>query len=199
LTNAVAVAVLAAGRGVRFGGDAPKQLATLKDRPLVAYALAAARSSKLEPLLCVVSDDRVAAAIPEGIEIVRNDAPEAGIASSLQVVLRALEPRAEIDAVVIGLADQPAVGAEAFRRVADADAPLAVATYGGERGNPVRIARGLWAEALELGGDEGARVLVRRHGAVLVPCDGTGDPFDVDTPDDLTHLEQVWRSQTASG
>ncbi len=60
------------------------------------------------------------------------------------------------------------------------------------------IARGLWSEALELAGDEGARVLLRRHGVVAVPCDGTGEPTDVDTPEDLAALESTWRSQTAS-
>ena len=59
---------------------------------------------------------------------------------------------------------------------------LAVATYDGVRGNPVLIAREHWAEALALDGDEGARVLMRRHRSVEVPCDDTGDPTDVDTP-----------------
>ena len=40
-----------------------------------------------------------------------------------------------------------------------------------------------WPEALALSGDEGARVLLRRYGAREVPCDGTGDPIDVDTPE----------------
>ena len=57
------------------------------------------------------------------------------------------------------------------------------------RGNPVLIGREHWAEALALDGDEGARVLFRRHGAVEVPCDGTGEPTDVDTPEDLAALE----------
>ena len=60
------------------------------------------------------------------------------------------------------------------------------------------IGREHWDEALALSGDEGARVLLRRHGAVEVPCDGTGEPTDVDTPEDLVALEKVWRSQTAS-
>ncbi len=152
-------------------------------------------------MLCVVSDDRVAAAVPAEIEVVRNDAPERGIASSLQAVAAGARAAAEIDAVVVGLADQPLVGADAYRRVAaayDGGAPLAVATYGGVRGNPVLIARTLWSEALELTGDEGGRVLSRRHGAVEVPCDGTGEPTDVDTPADLAALESRWRSQTAS-
>ncbi len=163
--------------------------------------------SGLTPVVVVVSDDRIAAALNDeaGVTIVRNDAPEQGISSSLQVALRSLTPDPRIDptvdAVVVGLADQPLMGSDAYRRVAaafDAGAQLAVATYGGGRGNPVLIGRAHWEEALALTGDEGARVLLRRHGATEVPCDGTGEPADVDTPEDLIALEKVWRSQTAS-
>ncbi len=197
----IAVVVLAAGRGERFGGAAPKQLAELGGRPLVVHALDAARASDAGAVTVVVSDDRVAALVPDGVEVVRNPTPESGIASSLQVALRALEPRAEVDAVVVGLADQPLVGAAAYRRVASAyddGARLAVATYRGARGNPVLIARRHWSEALDLDGDEGARVLLRRYGATEVPCDDTGDPSDVDTRADLAALEARWRSETAS-
>jgi molybdenum cofactor cytidylyltransferase len=184
--------VLAAGRGLRFGGDTPKPLLELNGRPLVTYALQAAQGSGLQPVLVVVSDDRVAAALPETTRVARNAAPEQGISSSLHAALRALEPDADIDGIVVGLADQPLVGAEAYRRVAgayDDGARLAVATYGGTRGNPVLLGREHWREALALTGDEGARVLLRRHGAAEVPCDGTGEATDVDTPADLAALE----------
>lgn len=197
----VAVAVLAAGRGVRLGGNVPKPLLEIGGRPLLAHALAAATAGDWASVVCVVSHDRVAAAVPAGVEVVRNDSPERGIASSLHAALRALEPRPEIGAVIIGLADQPLVGADAYRRIAAAyerGAPLAFATYGGVRGNPVLIARSLWSEALGLSGDEGGRVLARRHDAAEVPCDGTGEPTDVDTPEDLAALETRWKSQTAS-
>ena len=198
--------VLAAGRGVRFGGETPKPLLELGGRPLVWWAVEAARSSGMETVVVVVSDDRVAAALGAdlrsgAVQLVRNDAPDRGISSSLQIALRTLEPDASVDGAVVGLADQPLVGGEAYRRVAgayDADAQLAVATYAGVRGNPVLVGRAHWNEAQELDGDAGARVLLRRHGAVEVPCDGTGEPTDVDTPEDLVALEQVWRSQTAS-
>jgi len=186
--------VLAAGRGVRFGGERPKQLVPVAGRPLAAYAVDAARASGLAPVVVVVSDPRVDAALrgPSDLTFVRNDAPERGISSSLQSALRALEPDHEVDGVVVGLADQPLVGADAYRRVArayDDGAALAVATYAGVRGNPVLIGREHWPEALALTGDEGARVLLRRHGAREVPCDGTGDPTDVDTPDALAAVE----------
>jgi molybdenum cofactor cytidylyltransferase len=184
--------VLAAGRGLRFGGETPKSLTLLRGRPLVEYALAAARDSGCAPVVLVVSDERVAAAAGERVEIVRNDTPELGIASSLQCALRHFEPDDAVEAVVVGLGDQPLVGAAAYRRVADAyraGAGLAYATYDGVRGNPVLIARSHWAEAMALRGDEGARVLFRRHPAVAVPCDDTGTAADVDTPGDLADLE----------
>ena len=179
---------------MRFGGDTPKALTLLHGRPLLAYALDAARAGGCAPVVLVVSDARVGRAAGAGVEIVRNDAPERGIASSLQCALRHLEAAGPdaAPAVVVGLADQPLVGAEAYRRVAgayDAGAGLAVATYDGMRGNPVLIARPYWPEALELTGDEGARVLFRRHGAVAVPCDDTGAAADVDTTADLAELE----------
>ena len=96
-----------------------------------------------------------------------------GIASSLRAALEAIAPYAEVTAVCVGLADQPQVGSEAYRRLAAAHADgaqLAVATYDGVRGNPVLLARSLWAEANELEGDVGARAAHeatrRRRGAV---------------------------------
>ena len=192
----VAVAVLAAGSGTRFGGDVPKPLVPFAGRPLVTYAVDAARASGCAPVVVVVSDDAVAAVV-EGVQTVRNDAPDEGIASSLRCAIAALADQA-VDGVVVGLGDQPLVGGEAYRRVAAASADLAYATYAGERGNPVLVGRRYWPEAMELRGDEGARSLFRRFPAVAVPCDGTGTPDDVDTPADLAKLEHRWRSQTAS-
>ena len=169
---------------------------------MLAYALDAAVASGCTPVLVVASDDRVVdsvAVLAAGagaraeVEVVRNTEPERGIASSLQCALRHLEPDGEVEAVVVGLADQPLVGAEAYRRVAgayDDGAYLAYATYAEVRGNPVLIARRYWSDAMALGGDEGARVLFRRHPAVAVPCDGTGAPTDVDTPEDLAALNE---------
>jgi len=56
-------------------------------------------------------------------------------------------------------------------------------------GNPVKLARSLWPEALELRGDVGARALARDR-AVHVDCTGTGSATDVDTLEDLERLQQ---------
>lgn len=208
MTAAVAAAVLAAGAGTRFGAaptGPPKPLQLLAGRPLVRYALDAARGSGCAPVLLVVGyrggEVAVAAHGLAGVEVVTNEEWPEGIASSLRAVLRALADR-PVDAVVIGLADQPLVGAEAYRRVAAsyaAGARLAAATYGGVRANPVLLAREHWREALALTGDAGARRLFGHHPVVDVPCDGAGDPTDIDTTDDLAAMEAACRSKTASG
>jgi molybdenum cofactor cytidylyltransferase len=196
----IAGAILAAGRGERLGGDVPKPLREVGGRALVDHALDTVRASGLQPVLLVVgyAADDVAAHAPPDVTVLRNPHWEEGIASSLRTVVAALLPRAEVDAVVIGPADQPLVGPEAFRRVAasyDAGASLAVATYAGVRANPVLVGRSRWDEALQLTGDEGARRLMDRD-VVEVACDGTGSPDDVDTPDDLAAMEERWRSRT---
>lgn len=193
-----AVAVLAAGRGSRVvgAGDTPKPLLELGGRPLVSWALDAAMESALRPVVLVVGHQgaKVGRVVPQGVSVVRARGWRAGIALSLRTALDALEGWAQVGAVCIGLADQPRVGADAYRRLAaayDDGATLAVATYGGVRANPVLLARSLWPAARELDGDEGARVLMRTHPVVEVVCDGTGDPRDVDTLDDLRALENT--------
>ena len=184
--------MLAAGRGSRLGGDASKPLLEWRGRPLVAWAVDAALDSGLRPVLAVVGyrGDEVRAALT-GLDVLVVDNPEweEGIASSLRAVLSTLIPRADVDAVCVGLADRPRVSAEAYRRVAATSGELVVPTYAGQPGNPVKLARSLWLEALELRGDVGARALARDR-AVRIDCTGTGSAADVDTLEDLERLQQ---------
>lgn len=190
----VGVIVLAAGRGSRFGAESPKSLARLGERPLVAHAVAAARSSGLKPLVVVVGCQAadVAAAVGRDVEVVENPFWEEGMSTSLRAGLAALLPDRTVTAVTVALADQPRIGAESYRRLvlAHADgAELAVATYGGKRGHPVLIGRAYFDEAMKMTGDQGARTLLAKPEVVEVPCDGTGEATDVDTPGDLAALE----------
>jgi molybdenum cofactor cytidylyltransferase len=192
----VATAILAGGGGSRFGSDVPKPLVELRGRPLVAWALDAATASGLRPVVLVVGHraDAVARAAPEGVLVARARRWRRGIARSLRAALEALDPWAQVGAVVVGLADQPLVGPESYRRLAGAyrgGASLAVATYGGRRGNPVLLGRPVWAEARRLDGDVGARALMGDKGVVEVDCSDTGSAADVDTLHDLRDAERA--------
>ena len=188
-----AAAILAAGRGSRLAGRTPKPLLTLQGRPLVRWALDAATAGDADPVLLVVgrAARAVGRAAPPDVVVVCARAWRRGIAHSLRAALNALADTAA-PAVCVGLADQPLVGPEAYRRLAVAHAGgarLAVATYAGKRGNPVLVDRSLWPAARALRGDVGARALMADHEVVEVDCTGTGDPVDVDTLDDLRALE----------
>ena len=173
----------------------PKTLARLGRQPLVAHAVAAATSSGLRPLVVVVGCQApdVAAAVGPGVEVIENPDWEHGMSTSLRAGLATLLTDRSVTAVAVALADQPRIGAEAYRRLVAAHhqgAELAVATYGGKRGHPVLIGRTHFAEAMRMTGDQGARTLLAAHPVVEVPCDGTGDALDVDTPADLAALEE---------
>lgn len=79
-----AVIIVAAGRGLRAGGDVPKQWQLLAGRPLVAHAIAAF-SGLVDITLVAVHPDDIAEAAPLGAELVT------GGATRQETVLRALQ------------------------------------------------------------------------------------------------------------
>ena len=182
----------------------PKPLLELRGRPLVSWALDAAMDSELRPVVLVVGHQgsKVGRVVPQGVTVVRaRGVACAASRAASATALDALEGWAQVGAVCIGLADQPRIGPEAYRRLAaayDDGATFAVATYGGVRANPVLLGRSLWPEARKLDGDEGARVLMRTHPVVEVACDGTGHPDDVDTLDDLRAMENTMEREMES-
>jgi molybdenum cofactor cytidylyltransferase len=180
--------VLAAGAGSRFeasGGAGPKPLAVVGGRALVDQVLAAAGSAGLDEVVLVDGRTALSDRGGPGVTVLHNPAWAGGIATSLQVAIAHARARGH-EAIVVGLADQPGVTTEAWRAVAAAPAepPIAVATYTGRRGNPVRLAAPVW-DLLPTTGDEGARALMRERPDLVreVPC--TGEPRDVDTVEDL--------------
>jgi molybdenum cofactor cytidylyltransferase len=128
----------------------------------------------------------------ETVQFIHNANWADGQALSLQVALDEAR-RVGADAVVVGLADQPGVTPEAWRRVAASRSPIAVATYDGTRGNPVRLHHSIWP-MLPSTGDEGARSLMRLHPELVeqIPCPGSA--HDIDTREDL----QLWQSRSST-
>jgi len=188
----VAGLVLAAGGGSRLGR--PKALVAYGGELLVDRAARLLADGGCAPVLAVLGaaadEVRATAALP-GTSTVDNPGWRTGMASSLRVGLGELR---DADAVVVTLVDMPLLGGEAVRRLIAArreGAEAAVATYSGSWGHPVLLSREVAAEVREaVRGDQGARVWLSRHPERVrtVPCDGTGDPRDVDVPEDLAAL-----------
>ncbi len=200
--SGVSAILLAAGAGSRFGGE--KLLATYGGRPLIEASLSNLADAPVDETVVVVGDGagRIRAACePYGLGVVENPDWAEGISTSVKAGLRALGPGTR--AAIVLLADQPLVGAGTVGRLLAAfegGARVAAATYGGELRNPVLFSREVWPLLMtELSGDEGARSFLRRHPELVtrVPCDGVGDPADVDTAEDLRRLEGM-RAQDRS-
>jgi molybdenum cofactor cytidylyltransferase len=188
---ATAAVILAAGAGSRYDGTGHKLLAKLPANDTEPHATVIERSiahvvdAAIGPVIVITGavPDVVPADLIDQVTVRHNPRWADGQMTSLHT---GLDAAAELGcrAVVVGLADQPFVTPAAWRTVADSTAPIAVATYDGQRGNPVRLDSTVWA-LLPADGDEGARSLMRVRPDLVreVPC--TGSPADIDTEEDL--------------
>lgn len=191
-TPSTLVAVLAAGAGSRFHGPAHKLTAPLGRDTVLARSVAAAVAAAVGPVVVITGATPLD--LPDTVTALANPDWPAGLATSLQVAI-AHARNIGATRLLVGLGDQPFVTPATWQAVANASAPLAVATYDGVRGNPVLLDASTW-DAMPTTGDEGARAVMRAHPEWVaeVPCAGTA--FDVDTVEDLTHARQMLDERT---
>lgn len=184
----IAAVVLAAGGGSRFAGSEHKLVAALRGRPVVAWAVEAALAAGLDETIVVTGAIDLSEALHESagrVTVLQNDGWAGGIATSLSVAVAHAGEKGH-DAVVVGLGDQPFIGEAAWHAVArsPSTSTIVVATYDGQRRNPVRLHRSVWP-LLDASGDEGARSLMRRRPELVEEVACRGIPADVDTLEDL--------------
>jgi nicotine blue oxidoreductase len=168
----IAAVVLAAGAATRFG--APKQ------RLLLPRVLDRLAESPVDEVVVVEGAYDVSDTVSLGVvRLVHCADWERGPGASLRCGLRALAD--DVEAAVVIMADGPELSPAAVARVVESwranGGTVVAASYGGERGHPLVVARSAWAHVP----DDGLRVVSPR----LVPCDDLGAPGDVDVPDDL--------------
>jgi len=186
------VIVLAAGASTRFG--APKQLAKVNGRPLLQ--LAVARAVELAgPAVTVVLGANAADIAPmlrhTGASVVVNRDWAEGMGSSVRAGVARLPAAA--DGALLMLADQPAVTTDDLRRLASSwrrqPQCIVAAQYAGTVGVPAIFPREDFAALHALRGDAGARALLKRGGDRLVRVPLAAAAIDIDTPEDLTKLQ----------
>src|SRR6202171_2799479 len=191
----IGAVILAAGSSSRMSGS-QKLLLEFDGKPMVRHAMESATEGGCHQVVVVYASDDVRDAVDGDAELVHNPKASTGMASSLQVGLRAM--RAEIEAAVILLGDQPLVGSRtvasltrAWRREGSRSA-VAVAQPHGEGAPPAVLARELWGEVYALKGDAGARQILQGHPELLYMVPAPGRPDDIDTPEDYAKIVRLF-------
>jgi molybdenum cofactor cytidylyltransferase/nicotine blue oxidoreductase len=100
------------------------------------------------------------------------------------------------DVVAVMLVDTPGIEAEAIATVLDRwranPERIAVADFDGRRGHPIVMTAAKWKAAAAMAGpDEGARRYLAVNADLVDDIDVTGDPTDLDRPEDL----RAWRAR----
>jgi CTP:molybdopterin cytidylyltransferase MocA len=187
--------ILAAGASRRLGRA--KQLVVYEGEMLLARAMRLVREAGVPWVVVVLGAEYevIRAAVDlSGVRVVRNEGWAQGIAGSIHVGLHELEKTApDADGVLILTCDQPRLNVSHMRALVEAfgarsGMEIVASEYAGGAGVPAIFPRGMFAELYALGGDKGARALLKEDGRVVVRVDFPDGEVDVDTPEDLTAL-----------
>lgn len=174
--------VLAAGAGRRFGG--PKAPYEFDGERLVDRAVRVLSEGGCDPIGVVLGAWQ--GHVDNAVTLI-NESWSEGMGSSLRTGLKWVSEETGADYALITLVDLPGLTGEAVERVVDSAPGIAVATFHGERGHPVRIPREHFRPLLDtVSGDEGARAfLAGRTDVTFVDVTDVADGIDLDhAPDD---------------
>ena len=193
----VGAVVLAAGSSSRMGGT-QKLLLEFDGQPMIRHAIEAASNGGCHQVVVVYASEDVANAVNGAAELVFNPDAADGMSTSLRCGLSAL--RADMEASLIVLGDQPLVGSRSvavllrsWRREGSRPAvAMASSSPKPKWTPPVVLARELWPELERLNGDTGARHLLDAHPELLDVVPAAGRPDDIDTPDDYAKIVRLF-------
>jgi molybdenum cofactor cytidylyltransferase len=123
-----------------------------------------------------------------------NAEPELGLSRSLRLGIEALP--AEVIAAVILLGDQPTLSATTIRAIVAArgDRPIVAARADGLLAPPVLVERSTFVVVRTLSGDIGLREVLAEHADLVTAVEVGAHAQDVDTPDDLARIGQMFDS-----
>ncbi|MBN1451983.1 MAG: nucleotidyltransferase family protein [Anaerolineales bacterium] len=181
--------ILAAGQSKRMGR--PKMLLPWGKTTVLGQVIEVFKAAGIEDILVVTGGAReqVDTLIGNSARTVFNpNFAEGEMLSSLQVGLA--EVRSEVEALLVGLGDQPQVQERSVRLVveeyATSGSPLIVPSFQMRRGHPWLVARPYWDEILRMSPPETPRDFLNRHTSEIryVEVNDPGILKDLDTPED---------------
>lgn len=185
----VAAVIMAAGGATRFGR--PKQLLEINGENLVQRCCRLAMDTGCSPLVVVLGANSElirAAGIPKGVTVVENHRWQDGMGSSLALGIGEVS-ESDADAALILLADQPGVNVTTIKsmeaRFLDPAVSIVLCDHGESWGPPSLFHRSHFLDLAKLSGDQGGRIVSRKH------PDSTATVFAPETAWDIDD-EEAW-------
>ena len=185
----ISALILAAGQSKRMGQ--PKMLLPWGETTVLEKAIATFKAAEVDDILVITGGMRhqVEALVGNSARTAFNpDYAEGEMLSSVQVGLAGLKP--EIEAVLIGLGDQPQVQERSVQLVVEeyrkSGASIVVPSFQMRRGHPWLVTRDHWGEILAMRSPASLRDFLNSHADEIHYVAVNNDSIlqDLDTPED---------------
>lgn len=187
--------VLAAGASRRLGR--PKQLLEIEGETLLGRAIRMACEAGADPVLVVLGAgmETISKSVPlDDAIVVLNCEWEEGIASSIRAGMQLAESCApDATAVLLMTCDQPRLSSSHLRTLIErfresGGSAIVASIYGGVRGTPAVLPRGVFPRLLALEGDKGARGILADPQLFVIEVLFQRGEIDIDTPADMDQI-----------
>jgi molybdenum cofactor cytidylyltransferase len=172
----------------------PKQLLLYKNQSLLRRAAEQAVAAGCNPIIVVLgsSADQMKPELTNlPIKIIENPHWPRGIGTSIRAGVSALPPQL-LTAVIITLCDQPLIDSTALTQLINlhrtTNRPLIAAQYAGALGVPALFAHKYFPALSTLPDQSGAKQLLMKHAAEVLPFPLESAATDIDTPMDYQRL-----------
>lgn len=193
-TSDLAVLILAAGSSSRLGQS--KQLLSWKGVTLLEHAVRVAKGSGIENITVVLGanlEAHLEKISSCSVSIVHNPHWKLGMGSSLKAGLRTLQLE-KAKGVIIMVCDQPMLDSAHLKKmIAHFDhskKQIIASAYHQTTGVPVLFHQHWFDQLLSLSDTEGAKKIILQHPDFVIPVSFPGGEIDIDTMEDLPHLQE---------
>lgn len=188
--------ILAAGSSSRLGR--PKQLIEIQGRTLIQRAVEYALKSKSNSSIVVLgwNPELIRSGFDSTqIPSVINENWEEGMASSMQVGLRYLMEKEQLDQVTLMLCDQPFVDTKLLDQLIlakkESGKGIVACAYSETLGVPALFDQKYFEEMLALKGSEGAKKVILKNREDVFEIDFPLGKIDLDTEADIEKLNDL--------
>lgn len=190
----IPIIILAAGSSSRLGQS--KQLVKSDKTPLLLKTVRTAMDAGFVQIIVVLGfnyDIHASLIQTLPVEILNHKEWKKGMGSSLKAGLKFVIEKEHLpDALVISVCDQPYLSAQHLQQLVEkystTSCAIVASAYNNSNGVPALFDSSLYQQLLHIEDSQGAKTIIQKNTQAMVSIEWPEGSFDIDTPDDLLHL-----------